>query len=573
MAVARRTYLYVLAFAGLLTVLYAASGLLALLVNQFVLTVAGSVLVGAADLRTRASLYLAALVVGLPIWLGHWLIAERAVARAPEERAAVERRVFLAAVFGVTAVIALYALHTVLRFVFTLPGSQGTRASEQAGAVEAGARLLAFGLAWLAHARIPRASGTIDDERPHDLARYVLTGFALAFLLLGLNRAVEQIVRDLLRAGQPAMLAGPVGGAWLAWGAIAAWLVSGGGVWAMVWGDDQARGGRRDSRIVFLYIVLIVATPVALTGGANLLYELVRRLLGYEPPWDYWSFLPNNLSFLLPAAATWAYHWAALRRQAAFAPETTVAGGIAWPRRAALALLTAFGLAMVAPAVVVLLWLGLDALFDPGTSPGWWRDRLSFSLAAGAVGALAWLGGWTVLQRAAVADPARERTADERRRLLGSIALAGALATLGFLIALLWLAFQTLLGNPFGPTELSRALRELSGAVVAASIAAYHGQTLRRDLQAGGPLRARVRIIALVASDADAALAHLRERAGLPIEIAGRLAPEDGADLPAEPLDLPALADTVAALGTDGRGGHALLIVYPAGGTLYRYEK
>src|ERR671917_636214 len=128
MAVARRAYLYVMAFAGLMAVLYAAAGMLALIVSW--LTLRSSTLLGAGDLRERASLYLAALVVGLPIWLGHWLLAQRLVERAPEERAALERRLFLAAVFAVTAVVALFALHRVLATLFTLPGTtSGERAA------------------------------------------------------------------------------------------------------------------------------------------------------------------------------------------------------------------------------------------------------------------------------------------------------------------------------------------------------------------------------------------------------------------------------------------------------------
>src|SRR5438094_803233 len=121
MAAARRVYLYVMAFAGLMVSLYAVAGMLAVLVAQPVLQ--SSALLGASDLRSRTSLYLAELVVGLPIWLGHWLVAERFARRSPEERDAPERRLFLAAVFGVTAVVALFALRGLLRAALTLPGA------------------------------------------------------------------------------------------------------------------------------------------------------------------------------------------------------------------------------------------------------------------------------------------------------------------------------------------------------------------------------------------------------------------------------------------------------------------
>jgi hypothetical protein len=109
----------------------------------------------------------------------------------------------------------------------------------------------------------------------------------------------------------------------------------------------------------------------------------------------------------------------------------------------------------------------------------------------------------------------------------------------------------------------------LSGAIVAALLATYHGLVLRRDLRLGGPLPGRVRVIALVAPGAEATLAGLRERSGLRIEVAGQLT----GDEPGGQLDLATLQERVAALGADGRGGRALLVLHPDGGSLYQYRK
>lgn len=589
MAVARRIYLYLLAFAGLLTVLYAAASMLALIVARS--TLEASTILGTGDLRARASLYLAQLVVGLPIWLGHWLVAQRAAARSAEERDAPERRLFLAAVFAVTAVVALFALHDLLRFVFTLPGATNRQRATLDG-IAAGARLLVFGAAWFAYARlrdrtVPGERERREEDRAYDLAIYALSGFALAFLATGVGQAIQQLLDDLLRGSRPAVLAGSRRDTWTVWGAIAAWIVAGGAVWVPAWGYDLARGGRRDLRVFYLYLVLLVAAPVTLGSGAFGAYEVLRRLFGYRPsPVGYWDFLPGVLALVIVGGATWAYHWAIVRRQAVLGVTAAAAppgaaegqgdregatGGIAWPRRPALALLALAGLAMAAPAFISLLWLGLDFLLGTGTSlsgSNWWRDRLSVSIAAGLVGAVAWLGPWSILQRAATAS-ARERTADARRYLLGLIVLAGALSTIGFLIALLWLAFRTLFGDALGPSEVSRALKQLSSAVIAALLAGYHGLLLRRDLQLGGPLRRRVQAVALVAPGAEAALEGLRERSGLQIEVAGYLS-DDGIG---GGLDLATLGDSVAALGMDGRHDRALLILHQDGGSLYRYHK
>ena len=246
MAAARRVYLYVMAFAGLMVSLYAVAGMVAVLVAQPVLQ--SSALLGASDLRSRTSLYLAELVVGLPIWLGHWLVAERFARRSPEERDAPERRLFLAAVLGVTAVVALFALRGLLRAVLTLPGATTAQPLVLA-AITAGARLLVFGAACFGYARLRAATIAPErDRREHDaaydLAIYALAGFALAFLLIGVGQAVRQLLLDLLQLGRPRVLVGAAGAPWTVWGPIAAWVLAGGAVWAPVWQYDLARGGK-----------------------------------------------------------------------------------------------------------------------------------------------------------------------------------------------------------------------------------------------------------------------------------------------------------------------------------------
>src|ERR687884_2022307 len=204
-AVVRRIVTYTMAFAGLQAVLYAAAELLA--IGLATATLRSSTLIGGADMRGRVSFYLAALIVGLPLWLGFWRAAQRRTMRDPDERAARERRLFLAAVFASTSVVALFALHTLLRVVLTLPGAADMRPSPLDGIV-AGARLLAYGAAWLAYALLGwRERRPRDDDQTHDLAVYVVAGSALSFFAIGVAQAVRQLVADLAGSAQPGLLA------------------------------------------------------------------------------------------------------------------------------------------------------------------------------------------------------------------------------------------------------------------------------------------------------------------------------------------------------------------------------
>ncbi len=578
LAGARRIFTYTIAFAGLLAVLYAASGLLAIAVGATIPQ--GRTLIGVGDLRDRTSFSLAALIVGLPLWLGFWLAARRRVGALPSERDATERRLFLAAVFATTAVVALFAAHTMLRFALTLPGSADARPSTLDGIV-ACARLTVYGAAWLAYARLAWSERSArDDDETHDLAVYVLAGFSLSFLVVGLGQTVNRLVGDLVGVAQPTLITAPADSPWSVWGNIAAWVVSGSLIWAAVWRYDVTRGGRRALRVVYLYVVLLVSALVTLVAGADTLNEFLRRLFGYRAAEGQWIFLRDVLPLWLVGGGVWAYHWLVMRRQATLdgSGEAVGAriGGIPWPRRPAVALLALAGLAMVVPAVISVLWLGLDAALRTDVAlsgPDWWRDRLSVSLAAGLVGIVAWLGAWSVLRRAAVADPAGERLAWERRLLVGGAALVGALAALGFAIALLWIILKALLGEQPDARTTSQALKDASTVGVLVVLSAYYGLMLRRDLRVAGARLPHVRVIALVAPGADAMLAEARRSSGRRIEVVGRLAADDGATR----LDKDGLYASIHALGSPDRlGGHvdgALLILYLDGGTLLSYTR
>lgn len=594
----RRTGPYLLALAGLLVSVAAGAGLASLIIGTLVLP-SDAVLSGG-DVRTQASLYLAELVVGLPVWLGCWLAAERGVAGKSGEPDSVQRRLFLATVFAVTSVVALFALHDLLHFVLTLPGATATPASRDA-AIRAATRFLAFGAVWLGYARLGRPrSASAGDARSldpaHDLAVYILSGVALAFLLTGVVEGILKLTDDALATGQTELLPTTQQGLWVIWGSIVSWAVVGGGVWAAIWRYDLARAGRRPPRVLYLYLVLVAAVPATLSGGGDGLYELLRRLLGYQSATGYREFLPGVLAALLAGGATWAYHWAIVRQQARYAAdepqetpqsgvETPTAAGttadsprpgdgaatIVWPRRPGLALLALASLAACAPAFVSLLWLGLDFLLNSGAAlsgPDWWRDRLSASVAAGLVGAAAWLSAWWRLQRAAM-DDTRERSTQERRLLLGFFAVVGSLFAFGFLIALLWLAFRALLGAPLGSNELSTALKEFSAALVSLLLAAYHAVLLRTDIAEAPAHAAPIHVRTLVAPGAEASLLALQQARGLRVDVAGHLRD----DLPEAILPLPLLLERLMmAAKTDG-SDQILVVLGADGGLILRYRR
>lgn len=553
MASARRIFTYGTALVGLVVTLYAAEHLLDLLL--------AALLLHNDDTRRDLSLYLATLIVGAPLWLGAAIAANRRARGTAAERDAVERRLFLASAFAVGSVMALFAVQSLLRVALSTPDAPG--GTDWRTAIDAGSQLLVYGAAWLYHARAgwsergPRAA-----DRAHDLAVYVLAAFALSGLVAGLYRAGRRIVDALIGSG---------GGSshfdLMTWGDILAWVLAGGVIWGAVWRYDLHRGGRRHLRVLYLYLVLACAVPSALWAASAGIYEALRRLFGYRAAPDS---LRDAMPVLLIGGAVWFYHWRVVRAQPARAGEEA-GGAIPWPRRPALALLTLLGHAIAVPGGISLIWLGLDALFNHGLRGSeWWRERLSGGVAATLVGGAVWLGAWTVLQRAANASPAIERTARARRLLLGGIVLSNALPAVGFAVALLWLLLRALLGEHLDADALSSALRYLSTAGVLLAVAAIHARVLRADLriQAAGAPALRVR--ALIAADAEEALHALERSCDRPIEVVGHLSPIE--ELPGR-VDLPLLQRMVADLGTPEHEAcdSVLLLLRPDGGMLLCY--
>ncbi len=565
MAQARRIYLYVMAFAGLITLLVGVSGLAAL--GLVTLTLPDATLV-AGDVRQQASFYLAAIIISLPVTAGHWLWAQRLAAASAEERAAFMRRLFLAAVFGTTAVVALYGLCGALIFALTLPGTALSQPSWPAG-IQAMVRLAVYGGAWLGFKAISSEQDTRAD-RLHDVAVYVLTGFSLGFLVSGVGQSIGELVRTLVIAPEAGrvLLAGPERLPLTVWGAIAAWILSGGIVWGLVWLYDLRRAGRRIWRVVYLYVVLMVAAPAFLGGAAYGAYELLRKALGFRMAVGSWDFLQVSLPLFVVGGAVWAYHWLVLRRQAA-ADDTAV---VPWPRRPAIALLSLLGIAAATPAFVGLIWVALDFALNNVSlmsGPDWWRDRLSLSLAGGVIGTLVWLGGWSRLEKAATAQPEVERATLARKLYLGSIVLGAALAALGFLVALLWLTLRLALGEPASTPVVTSAFEYLATTLVCGALAGYHALILRRDLIWSRAVTRRPHLFVLLEPGARSALEELEREGVAEVRLLGEVrGPAQGAS-----LEVKALAEAAARLESEGRADGELVILGAERGRIYPFEK
>jgi hypothetical protein len=571
---AERIFTYALSFAGLMAVLFGLSTLLALALIPVI--PGASTLIGADDIRTRLSSSLAALIVGAPLWLSLWLYAQRRVERNPAERDAIERRLYLAAIFGTAAISALVSAYNAVSALISLAGN-GDRGPLIRDAITGGSLALVFGLAWLGYARFGdrgkagkrRETLSLAGDWPHDLATYAVTGVSLGFLLVGLGNALHQLLAQAL--GTTSLL--DTYNSWPAWSGPIASVLTGGATWLALQVHDARRGGARILRVIYLYGAILVAAPLAVAEGTNGLYELIRRAFGYGGQPGSWDFLADLVPWLAVGAASWAYHWILIRRQARSqldAGDTARGGAIPYPRRLWLVLLTAAGTVMAAGGAGSVLWIGVDAalgIHDGLSGDVWWRDGLSVSLALLGVGAALWLPAWSILQRAANYSSA-ERDARARRWLLFGLSLGGALVALGFVIGLLYQVLRAALGQTDGHI-MSDALHDSSTALMALAVAGYYGNILRSAMRrhVTKPPTPQVRLVVLLAPGSEAALAALTRAAAYRVEVLGYIARDESA--PGD--DLETLAAAIARLGRAGNADQALLVLGPTGGHLYPY--
>lgn len=473
MTTIRRIYAYLLAFAGLAMVSLAAANLLQLLVD---LALHSPLLRTDSYVRDTVSLYAAAALVGLPVWLVHWLWIERWVRSNPEERASTLRRLYLYAVLvGATLEIAGSARDALSDAFAALLGP----ASAGAFVRPLPFALIAAGV-WFAHWRIAANDRVLVGEGGGSatLRRWYVYGAAfvgLVLLLAGTQGVVEALWRLAAQAG------GPVGPA-LAQPAADALV--GLGLWLVHWMVLRKPDDDRTSvlRSVYLFLGLAVAVVGSLLGLSQLLYYAVGRLLGVDHPGgvggDLLQAAAGPASIAIVYGAGWAYQRQALRQVPADAP------GQDGVRRLYTYLVALVALGVLASGVAGLLWTLGDLLFPASAalSGDGWREQVALYATLAIVGLPAWLLHWQ-RQRASSAE-----VRSLARRLYVYLSLIVAmLALVSSAAAALYKLLGLALGTDFSVSVAADLAHALAVASVAAVLAAYHWRVVRGDAHVAQP--------------------------------------------------------------------------------------
>ncbi len=476
MRTVRRLYFYALALVGAHALIWGSVNLLRTLLEG-----------GWLGEATLTATGIAMTLVGLPVFLLHWLTLQRDAHRDPEERTSRIRAVFLYVFLFWTLLPIIYALLALLnrwtaQFMGLSPqgvwfGASQSDVDNLVALVINGIAFFFFARLALAEARQASAESFLPDARR--FYRYLWMALGLIITVL----AVQGLVRYLLSLLEGDAL---IGGYLLA-NSVALALV-GAPLWLyFLWQIDGAldEPRERDSilRLVMLYLITFAGVTGTLVAGSRVLSALLAWMLGH--PQTLAGFMADEgsaLALLVPLAVMWAYYGNRLNTEMTRIPLQPLREGL---QRFYRSLLSALGLAVTLLGLVSLITDLFSRLLQ-GDLLLTGADRLASSLAGLIIGLPLWLTPWNDLQgEAFLLDERGDRA---RRSVIRRTYLYVFIFALVVLIMLaggnlIYNLITHLLGQPVDDLALL-ALMRVGMLGVFAALLAYHLAVLRADSRA-----------------------------------------------------------------------------------------
>lgn len=475
MRTVRRLYFYFVAFISLEVIIW---GVVSLARTLFEILPSG----GATNLLASG---LSLVLVGVPIFLLHWVVVQRDAQKDEEERTSRLRGVFLYAVrLSVLIPVVQNVLAIISRLMFVLLGKSislayiGASQSIWDNLVAIAANLVAW---WYFErvlkgdwaANLPGSS--LPDVRR--LARYIWVLYSLGLAVVGVQQMLYYIF--FTPGGLNDMELG-----WLGNGL--AWVVVGAPLWLYTWQTVQRsleQPGERLStlRLVVLYLLALAGVVVTLSAAGVVFGYTIRWVLGEAHSLvDFLSEHSTALSIGITFGAIWAYYGKQFHLEITFEPDIL--------RQAGLRRLYGYILALLGngTAFFGLWWLVgtlVDLAFGHLTGPSYLRDQISIALASLVVGLPVWLRNWPAMQAEAALSSDK---GDHARRSIvrkGYLYLVLFLTVVGVMVSagmLFFLVLNTVLGTLQVDFWLNFTQR-LQSLLLVLLWLGYHFSALRQD--------------------------------------------------------------------------------------------
>jgi hypothetical protein len=483
MKTVRRLYFYAVALISLEVVLW---GLIGLLRSIFDRTIGSS-----AEALARA---IALVLVGVPIFLFHWLWTQRVSGRDSEERVAALRAIFFYSVLIATLIPAVQNTLAYLNRTFievarlenyrAIFGGQQTLADNLIAVLINGVVAAYFWntLQGVWRSLVDPASGAGQENftAVRRLYRYVWVLYGLLMVIFG----AQQVLRFLFYVPSGAL--GDLGREIIVNGL--ALLVVGTPIWVYAWRvvqDSLADAAERESnlRLGFLYLLALSGVITVLTTTAMLVNIILVRVLGAAmSSADFIHQIGTPISVGIPLGAVWAYYGFWLNRHIESTGDPVRQSGM---KRVYAYILSALGLGGAFIGVAALFKFIIDLLTGGSLIL---NDALRSQLATAISLIVAWLPLWLMTWRPMQAEALAEgKDGDHARRSVirkTYLYLALFAGVIGGMIAAVALVFELLRALLMGQVDssfLSTVLNDLQLLILFVILLFYHLTVLRRD--------------------------------------------------------------------------------------------
>ncbi len=474
----RRLYFYAVASISIEVVMWGIISLLRSIFN------ANKIVDSASTLAQALSLIL----VGVPIFLVHWLWAQRVSAKDDEEKTASVRAVFFYGILLGTLIPVVQNLLALINRTFLATANLYTSRALIGGSQTWIDNLIAIVINLLLAAyfwnilktewrTLPETESFAEMRR---LYRFIWMLYGLLMIVFGAQQALAYAFTLSTENVLGAI------GRETAVNAIAL-LVIGAPIWFFSWRvlqDVLPDPAEKESylRLGILYLLSFSGVIIVLTASGRLIYMILMCLFGDGKDFsEFMQAIGGPISIGLPFGIIWAYYGKWLNQQFAFDEDSPRRAG---KQRLYFYILSFLGLAATFFAVASLLSIVIDQLTASAyLSGGGFASPLSVALAALVVGLPLWVMTWRpaqadALQDGPVGDHARRSVI--RKTYLYLVLFASVIGGMVSAGGLIFTLINAALGGDTG-NFAETILDTLQILILFVVLLLYHLSALRKD--------------------------------------------------------------------------------------------
>jgi hypothetical protein len=426
---------------------------------------------------SNASFQIAVLVILLPVYLVHWLWAQRLASKAPAERGSFERRFYLYVMLSAT-------LGPIIHSSYNLLERTLTQVRFRTEGVESIITILILAVFWFYHWQVLRQDqhSTRESEQNASLRR--LYWYAFAFVGLGVWVAgCSGLLKEIFfalgfddprsfvhsRSSILSAITGSVLG-------LVVWL----GFWVPLQKRFQSKLADEQESLIrkfYLYFIVFIAVLTTISTATLILSGFLRTALKLQTDGQLSPLIATLISF----GCIWAYHVWVLWQDSKVAVAVPQQLAI---RRLYLYLLAWIGLLASLVSLLVIVEVFIRSLTETFWSAENLRAQLAWSVALVVTALPLWLFTWRPSQNSALLDGETGR--DERRSVIRKAYLyfflfIAVLLVLGGLVYLVYQAINRLLGGTVDSEFGQNAARALAYIIIGVLLWLAHGLILQAD--------------------------------------------------------------------------------------------